>query len=60
MCSCVHELPEVCRKGRGPEEEGETVEVPHVELVVEGAGEDHAHQVGGEEHPQHVWRWQRP
>lgn len=35
--------------GRGPQEVGQRVEVPDIKLVVEGAAEADANEVGGEE-----------
>lgn len=34
---------------RGPQEVGQCVEIPNVELVVKGAAEADANEVGGEE-----------
>ena len=47
-------IPEGYREWSGPEEKGQTVEVPDVELVVERACKRHSHQVGGKQHQEHV------
>ena len=47
-------IPEGYREWSGPEEKGQTVEVPDVELVVERACKHHSHQVGGKQHQEHV------
>lgn len=40
---------------RGPQEVGQCVEVPHVELVVQGAAEADADEVGGEQGGNDLW-----
>ena len=47
--------PDSGRKPRTPQEEVESVEVPDVELVVEGATEAHAHKVTSEQGQYDVW-----
>ena len=44
-------MPDEGCDGCGPEEEGEAVEIPDIELVVEGAGKGHTHQIGGQQNP---------